>query len=240
MERQHKPILESTRNTRELGGFVTKEGKRTKNNRFLRSDPLANLTAQDIAILKKKELRLILDLRTELEQQKAPDTTIEGVVWKSYPLLDQINSNDKLSQTFPTSLASLYTQLLDHSQKVFYSILEQCIQQQGCIVFHCTAGKDRTGVLAMLLLDLVGVSKEDILADYAATDTYLKPFIEQQLQFFQSIQVQVPCHILEADPKNMEETINHLYQVYNGANGYLIELGFRQEEIEELKHSILE
>ena len=69
----NKPILQGTHNTRELGGYPLKDGGQTKRDRFLRSDSLCGLTLEDRQILKEKGLSLVIDLRSEFEQEQAPD-----------------------------------------------------------------------------------------------------------------------------------------------------------------------
>ena len=94
--------------------------------------------------------------------------------------------------------------------------------QDGCTLFHCRAGKDRTGVVAMLLLGLAGVSDEDIVADYAATQRYLGRGLRAQRVAVSAILCRRASRCLfEAIPAEMELTLEHLHERYGTVREYL-------------------
>ncbi len=234
----NKPILQGTHNTRELGGYLLKDGGQTKRNRFLRSDSLCGLTLEDRQILKEKGLSLVIDLRSEFEQEQAPDPKL-GVEHLSFPLLDQVNSGMSASG-FPSDMGQVYIGLLDHSQNTIKRVFEAMADTAGCILFHCTAGKDRTGVTAMLLLDLAGADEDLIVEDYAATALYLNPHLKDQLAMLKKMGIQDPDAVLGSPKSNMIRTLDHLRKTYGSAEKYLRLIGLSGAKIEVLKESLRE
>ena len=103
------------------------------------------------------------------------------------------------------------------------------------MLFHCTAGKDRTGILAMLLLSLAGVAREDILADYQISETYLAEII-------QLIQLRVPdlaAFAGQSRREYLEECMDLLLDKYGSVPDYLRAAGLTAGELETLRHKLL-
>ena len=94
-----------------------------------------------------------------------------GVGYVHIPMLDQLNSSG-FRGALPECMFDVYRDLLDDSASSIRRVFE-ALDTDGCALFHCRAGKDRTGVIAMLLLGLAGVSDDDIVADYVATQRYM-------------------------------------------------------------------
>ena len=235
---ENKPILQGTHNTRELGGYPLKEGRQTKKNRFLRSDSLCGITLEDRQLLKRKGLSLVIDLRSQYEQEQSPDPKL-GVPHLSFPLLDQVNSGMSAAG-FPSNMGDVYIGLLDHSQNTIKRVFEAMADTEGCILFHCTAGKDRTGVTAMLLLDLAGVEEALIIEDYAASALNLYPHLEDQMEMLKKMGVKDPDAVLGSPKSNMIRTLEHLRKTYGTAEKYLRQIGVSDAKIEVLKASVRE
>ena len=235
---ENKPILQGTHNTRELGGYPLKEGRQTKENRFLRSDSLCGITLEDRQLLKHKGLSLVIDLRSQYEQEQSPDPKL-SVPHLSFPLLDQVNSGMS-SAGFPSNMGDVYIGLLDHSQDTIRRIFEAMAETEGCILFHCSAGKDRTGVTAMLLLDLAGADEDLIIEDYAASAFNLYPHLQDQMEMLQKMGVKDPDALLGSPKSNMIRTLEHLRKMYGTAEKYLRKIGVSDAKIEVLKASLQE
>lgn len=102
----------------------------------------------------------------------------------------------------------------------------------GCALFHCRAGKDRTGVIAMLLLGLAGVADEDIVRDYAATQRFLgRGLRAQRIAVSVLLRRRAPRCLFEAIPEEMELTLAHLHEYYGSARAYLREVAGCSEEL---------
>lgn len=234
----NQPLLQGPHNTRELGGYPVKDQFVTHFNRFLRSDSLSSLTESDRRLLSQKGLTLIVDLRSEMEQTQAPDPQL-GVRHLSFPLLDHVHSGFG-NKGLPSDMSQIYIDLLDRSQPTIRSLFEAMAETEGCILFHCTAGKDRTGVTAMLLLDLAGADEELIIEDYAASGKNLYPFLGPQIEMLESIGIFDPEALLGSPRKNMVRTLNHLRSEYGGAKRYLERIGVSLHNLERLENSFVE
>lgn len=185
--------LETVQNARDLGGLSTKEGKRIKYGRLLRTANMSMLNGHDIELLRSYDLRLVLDFRTQTVIDVTPNVKIDGVKYVHIPIVRELNSrvmskNDYESRTMADILLNfsmdfegkgvlwmrdfyknLYSSDYSLSQyKIFFDYLKE--NTQGATIFHCTAGKDRTGVGAILLLSLLGIEREQIIADYLETN----------------------------------------------------------------------
>ncbi|MDO4536855.1 MAG: tyrosine-protein phosphatase [Coriobacteriales bacterium] len=170
LEPARKLELKTGFNVRELGGYAVGAGE-TAYRRFLRSGGLDMLSAQDQQRLYNYGVRLVVDLRGDNELEMARDRLAEmrGVRFLhaplydfdlSDPLLDGDDGNsDRYSLGYLTMLAN---REIIRTVFAFFATA----QEGECVLFHCAAGMDRTGVTAMLLLGLVGASKERIVADY--------------------------------------------------------------------------
>lgn len=150
-----------------------------------------------------------------------------------------MNSQD-FQGALPESLSQMYIQLLDRSAPVFADIFRIMSEVSGCVLFHCTAGKDRTGLCAMLLLSLAGVPDEVIIADYAASDGYLKEIILHQRLSLHKAGITVNEDLLHASPSNMRTALDHLRHRYGNAETYLGGAGLTDREIRALYQRLLE
>ena len=233
--------LEGTGNTRELGGYRTVGGGRTVPGRFLRSDGLQELTGEDNRSLYEYGVRCVLDLRSELEVGQQPDALQEGFVYRRFPLIDHIQS-DNMAGLLPATMEEMYCSLLDGSGDTLAAIFREMLRYPGdCVLFHCTAGKDRTGVVSMLLLALAGVDEDTIVADYAATEALMKEkFNRQRAKLRTLMGIEVPEYVGWSRPESMERTLRHLRERYGGAKAYLIRIGLSEEECCRLRRQMLE
>lgn len=236
-------ILPGLYNARDLGGLVTATGQRTAYHRFVRSDEPSALTAQDLVSLLSYPIRTVIDLRSEGEMQRRVNP------FRDHP--DICFWNVSLFQTDPDalddptvqvairhSLGELYIHLLETRQTQLAHIF-RCILDapQGAILFHCTLGKDRTGIIAALLLSLVRVSHEDIIRNYSVTYDNIRPIVDPKIAD-SSPETQ---HILKSCPKNMELFLDYLDKHYEGSSSmYLKSIGLSEAEIGSLVYRILE
>lgn len=183
--------LTSVRNPRDLGGLKTQDGHQLKSKRLIRSGKISALLPADAAWLKKYGLVKIIDLRSQDECRKTPDSTIAGV--EHYNISVSVNDTTQAA----TSLKELEKQyssdplagfrqmctsyrenvLSTKAQKAFHQVLELLANTEtGAILFHCSEGKDRTGLVTLLLLYLLGVNLETIRQDYLFSNIMLDDY----------------------------------------------------------------
>ena len=165
-------VLAGTRNTRELGGYPAACGRKTRRHAFLRSDGLSGLTDKDVQMLLDYGVCCVVDLRSESETAAAPSrlADVPGVDYYSIPMLDEAASQG-FTGGMPERMGDVYVKLLSGRGDAFARIIRIFAQHSGgTVLFNCTAGKDRTGVTAMLLLLLAGVPCEIVVADYSVSE----------------------------------------------------------------------
>ena len=223
--------LKGARNVRDLGGYPygTEEGATgtTAFGAFLRAGSLSGLRGADFARLERYGLRRVIDVRSSFETRHWPDPFAgkghPNVGYVHIPMLDQLNSSGMRGQ-IPVRMSDVYLQLLDDDADSFRCVFEalDLDDEPGCVLFHCRAGKDRTGVIAMLLLELAGVSDEGIVRDYAATGSAMTPSMWVQRALVTIIlRKRVPRSLFVAHAEEMERTLEHLHERYGTARAYL-------------------
>ena len=236
---EHKIKLAGAMNVRDLGGYPTLDGRYTKKGVYYRSDSLHNLKKEDIEKLKSLGVTLQVDLRSLQEVNKNPSKLlkIQGIDYYNTSLLDHIQSCN--FEELPTDMTTLYMELLDKNHEKIAAIFRTLLSSKGIGIFNCTAGKDRTGVIAMLLLDLALVDEEIIVADYAVSAANLSEFIKAQKAQSLNHGQELPNYIFLSNPEDMKTTIGYLKSNYKDAAGYLATCGITVEEIEELRKRLI-
>ena len=163
--------LKGLNNVRDIGG-ISINGKTLKYNLFIRGKSLYTATASDVKVLVSHGIRKIIDLRTDMEASRKPDVEIKGVSYCHIPIFNRevpgITSHKRNDAIDLTKIYAgmLKEEYLDNISK----IIKEIINTDGCVYFHCSEGKDRTGIISMILLLLLGAKKEDILEDYLYTN----------------------------------------------------------------------
>lgn len=240
---QHLLPLEGAGNARDLGGYETKDGRHTKKNVFIRCDNTNQLTQKDLDYLASRNLALAVDLRSPEELVAAPSVfeTQKDIAYKNVTMLDHIHSS-LFQGTFPDSMGELYIKMLEGSKIGFGRVFQLFLKysSDGACLFHCSAGKDRTGLVAMLLLESANIDDDIIIADYAATQVFQEEARNLQLALLHSQNLDVPEHILLSEPRNMEMALSHLRLRYGGARGYLKECGIKSEDLDTLVQRFVE
>ena len=221
----HREILEleGSFNVRDIGGYPAGEGKTTLHRRFIRAGSLAELTERGKTALLEMGVRCVIDLRSAREVAENPDAVMDDrrFSWFHLPMLDYIHSGLAygLPDDFPASLEEMYIGLLENSKESFRQLFEifGASGQEG-FLFHCTAGKDRTGVAAMLLLSLAGVGKDMIVEDYTQSEGQLKPIMA-------SFSAVIPDYLCRSQAQTMRRVIEYLEGSYGSVRGYLDHIG---------------
>lgn len=241
--------LEGITNCRELGGYAADEMNVTKWHNLLRSNTFANATEDDLQYLLDYGVNTIIDLRTKAETKKNPNPASEHPDF-NYINVDLIGQGDDGLMSFDyddvdldeMSLGRSYVNMIttnDRLKQVFDVMLAEL--EHGGALFHCTAGKDRTGVVAMLSLGLAGVTKQDIVANYQVTHTY----IENQISDFSDYGLDEGAlnkmhHLGASNPANITLAYDTVIEEFGSFNGYFENLGYSDAEITKLKNSILQ
>jgi protein tyrosine/serine phosphatase len=166
--------LERAWNFRDLGGYRARDGRPVRWRRLFRADGLDRLTEADLRQIETLGLRTVIDLRTldEVTRGRLPPTAGEPA-WHHLPMLDVLPPQEEYEAwAGPEYVATQYLAMTGSAAASIATFLELiCRPDAYPLVFHCFAGKDRTGILTALVLGLLGVPDADIVEDYALSRT---------------------------------------------------------------------
>lgn len=219
-------------NIRCLGGYATAEGATTRADAIWRGCALTGIDAPHREDLIDRGLATIVDLRRgdEIAHDLNPLADDARVIYVNIPLFDGLAPIDQMAEetggTFDFGIR--YIRALDECQDNMAAVLRTIAQAApGGVYFHCTAGKDRTGMIAMLLLANAGVDRDTIAAEYGLT-THLGAALMDRLRGIIISRGQTPertDQILSSHPETMLRVLDHLDQTYGGPVAYLDHIG---------------
>jgi protein-tyrosine phosphatase len=225
-------VLEGCVNFRDLGGYATRDGREIGWRRLFRADGLNRLTEADRALLTQLGLATVIDLRTvdEAEQRGRFPVDEVPVRYVDLPLTDVLPSAEELPDWGEASyVASRYGRMVEEGRTVLTRAIE-VLASAGSLpaVVHCSAGKDRTGVLSALVLAFLDVPDETIVDDYAlsaaAMDRLLERLKAEYPDSTQEVEKFAPA-ILHVVPETMEEFLESIRAVYGSYEGLAAALG---------------
>lgn len=234
--------LQGAVNARDLGGYPAQGTAQTAWHRFVRSDALSDLTDSDIEFLRGYGVGLVIDLRGQSEAQERPDRPLgPGITYTNITLVnfDAASAHD-MKQRLAHGIShpgEAYVQILQSTSamaRVIRAIL--ATPPTTCVLFHCQAGKDRTGALSMVLLDLAGVARWDIITNYAQTSTNLMrlDWYPRELERAGNLR-----DLLDSLPTTIAYAYDYLHTHYGSAQGYLTACGLSPSEIQALRSRLL-
>lgn len=184
--------LEKVRNPRDLGGYVGYQGRKVKMHRLIRSGKISNITSKDEKFLLDYGLTKIIDLRSPHECGKMPDSEIPGVEHLDISIAKDDNTNggkkdlDKVFATYRKDQYAGFRMMCDryrshvvkeHAQNSLHQILEVLANtEDGAVLYHCSEGKDRTGIVTVMILYILGVDMETIRQDYLYSNYMLNDY----------------------------------------------------------------
>lgn len=252
-------------NTRDLGGMPAADGKKIVYGKLIRSGKLYKLPDETVERLKAMGLKTVIDLRIYTEIEECPDTVIEGVEYVHLPVLCTVTPGITREKSMSRTMAiesrrikrefgnadnymiAMYKTVLLGDEPI--TLLRKClrliIENEGCILWHCSGGKDRAGLVAMLVEALLGVDEKIIVEDYVASHRF------QRLRFFWNrvgliIAPVVPRFkkilfgMMAAKPAYITETIKVLKETFGSVTDYCKQkLGVTDEDIALLRKKYL-
>jgi len=232
--------LTNADNVRDLGGLPAEGGRVTRWRTLLRSDDLSRLSAADIDFLFSYGVRANVDLRGADEQEKRPSAFINvtGVKYHSATLFNDVVLESYMTNDYTDyDLGKIYAgNLLACGENIRRAVeLIGSEMERGAVVYNCTAGKDRTGIMTALFLGLAGVCERDIIANYEVTRTY----IARQIEEVRRIEPSLPPDVFGSSPKNMEYLLGVLKRTHGGAESYLTNIGTNPATLDSIKKIFL-
>jgi protein-tyrosine phosphatase len=246
---QRRLPLAKTYNFRDIGGYRTHDHRRMRWGLIYRSAHLAELTDDDHALLGRIGIKLVCDFRTVAEAEAQPDRLpADGSMqYLHMPIahgkfdpaeaVARIRKGD-ISWLTDDFMTNNYLKQLDNFAHLWKQFFERLMDSRNRpLVFHCTAGKDRTGVCAALILLSAGVPESTVIADHALSNTYNAPVInriEREIRKF-GIDPDDMRAYLSAPREAMEAVVTHLKEDYGSAKAYLVDkAGIDRHGLEEL------
>lgn len=233
-------------NIRDIGGLVTHDGRTVRSGRVFRSDNPKALT--DVG---RQEFRdrvnptTVIDLRMSLEVDREGYELDEHVTIVNCPMTPQSGVNEE------QILAGLCDNLIDDYMKQIdvngrfvaqaLSLIAESSNQP--VVVHCTAGKDRTGIIIAMLLDILGVPHETIVADYHLTTRNMAPVLERIRNapvFKENGLASAPDWIFASEPETMQGFLARMTETYGGAEGWALRQGISPELLTQVRADLVE
>lgn len=240
-QRARRLEWEGCLNARDLGGYPTASGQETLWGAIIRSDTLSELTEVGRAALIDHGVRSIVDLRMPSEITQHPNPFSEpgshGIAYTNVSFLDPADPFRDVER-----LPDEYKLMLDRYAPAVGAVMTAIAEApEGGVLVHCMGGKDRTGLVSAILLDLVGVPREMIGADYALTAEYLRSRDEEWLENGPGERAHREKEIEKWTPRAevMLEVLDHVDRRYGGTEGYLQEAGVSVEDIARLRQKLL-
>ena len=239
--------LEAVHNFRDLGGYATADGRHTAWRTLFRADGLYRLTAADVVALEPLGLRTVIDLRSapELSERGRFPVDVHPVVFHHLPIIDATwevadRPEHDRDEDF---LIWAYQEMLTVGAPRFAAAFEALAEPDALpAVFHCAAGKDRTGLLAALLLGSLGVSDDDIVADYALTVEGMARFrtwaAREWPEWFERM-ASMPPAFTAALPEAMRHIVEELSAEHGSIRNYVKSIGVSDATLARLESVLL-
>lgn len=224
--------LEGGTNFRDLGGYQTADGRRVRWGQVYRSARLTELTDGDVARINALGIQTVVDFRQSEDAGQYPDRLPEGVDYHHLPVFEYVPmsrrrvllNRHRLLDTF----AGVYVNhIVERGAPTFGGLMRLLADESHLpLLFHCTAGKDRTGVAAALILRALGVPRETVVDDYLLTNRSAQIFIDE-------VNEQIDRHntrliaaeqlypLMAASPRLIAAALDHIDARYGGVEPYL-------------------
>ena len=230
-------------NLRDLGGYPTTDGRTTRWGTLYRGDGLHRLDADDCRSL---GLRTVLDLRTEHEISERGRLEVEGIDWHHLPVIRTTWEADWWTEgsTAERFLADRYLTMLEEGAEALADALRTLARPERVpAAFHCAAGKDRTGVLAALVLSLLGVDDDTIAADYGLSRRGMDRLVEFVRRTYPErldTMADQPAAFLDAPDAAMHVFLADLRAAHGSVEGYVESIGVDHDVAEGLRANLLD
>ncbi len=237
-------VLDGARNVRDLGGYPVGDGRQTRWRSLLRGDALHMLSEADIEALIAHGVTTVIDLRNpqELEREANPFMNDARVRYENVSLFSALAPVEMMAaQSIDFDMGDRYCHALDNCQLAIAKVLTTIARApDGIVLFHCTAGKDRTGIIAALMLAHAGVDEATIIEDYALTGSIFAPVLAEfrARAIARGVPSDLADLILASAPQSMARTLGYLAGHYGGAGTYFARIGLGEAEIASLEQRL--
>lgn len=235
--------IDGTYNFRDVGGYPASGGT-TRRGKLYRADALGRLGESGRAALRELGVRVVIDLRDDFEVDALPDD-LDGLDVEVLRL-PVFEGSGASASTVGATIVHLYDKIVfQHTDVIVRALREIADTGEEPVVVHCTAGKDRTGIVVALALLAVGVDRETVVSDYALTEANLEgPWLEGMLELVRGYGVEVTPDlrvILGGSPREaLETTIDRIEERAGSLRAYLLDAGLDEVELAKLRSVLVE
>ena len=252
------PRFEKLYNFRDVGGMRTTDGRTLKTGVLFRSDALSRMSARDQATLQALNLKLICDLRAPKESQKRPaprkiDVAVINVPLHEQPMHDRIHREVRGflfgksgDEEFHVLTRDYYRHLAFEQTARMREVITLLAKEESLpALFHCTAGKDRTGLVAAVIQLMVGVPYEAVLEDYLRTNDSFAPRLDKIVRFLRVLTLfraspERVRTVLKAHPRFLDDVHAQIVERFGTIERYLSEAcAIDTETVRRLKTRLL-
>ena len=234
-------------NFRDLGGYHGLDGQVTKWRTLFRADGLHRMGDEELAVFANLGIRTVVDLRTpgELEERGVFSAADVGAGYHHLPVLDVIWDAGTVNteESAVDFLAQRYLEMLDVGQGALGGALALAADPESLpLVFHCAAGKDRTGVLAAIVLSLLGVEDEVIAHDYSLSGIGMRRFRDWFAKTFPDrveAMADQPAAFMDAPAEAMQRFLASLQERHGSVDAYVAGIGVPDDVVRDLRANLL-
>ena len=235
--------LQGAVNFRDLGGYVAGGGLRTRWRTLFRADGLGELTEADLSVLRALGIRTVIDLRSGQELERGRfDVDAHPVAFHHFPFIHELPDAEAFERR-PGLLGAQYQEMLSDAGGQILAALQVLAAPDALpAVFHCTAGKDRTGLLSAIVLSLLGVDERTVVADYALSGEAMERLRAKLILKYPDGRdaIENLDEVFSADPAQMELLLDHLRERYGSVDEYVAGIGAGPGLVEGLRAGLLE
>lgn len=257
--------LEDGRNFRDLGGYATEDGQTVKWGKLFRSGVMDGLTEADYDYLSSLDIKVVCDLRTSFEREEEPTDWKAGEAEYLYfpdPVQDPATSfgavfrdPELTAEKVANAFGDAYFEIAHEQAPAYTAMFDKLAAGEAPLAFNCSAGKDRTGVGAALILSVLGVPRETIVEDYALSDDYvdyMSEFLNEDARkkaeeegspyaFLFQLPPEVVSPMMESRPEYIEKFFSDIEAEYGSVETFLKEkVAVTNEEIAAIRANYLQ
>ncbi len=236
-------------NFRDLGGYRTRDGHTVTWRRLFRSGEFRNMTGSEFKRLTGEiGLTSVIDLRSsmEVERQGIGHLSEAGIIYHNVSFITGGGNREEDEQLFRkfTNMGEFYSHLVRQSEfgeRIVAALKIIAEPENHPLVFHCAIGKDRTGILAAILLSVLGVEDKDIIEDYAFSTPYMEELLNRINTDPKMAEMagHLPAYFWKAAPESMALFLSTLKKEYGSVKGYLEDQGIEPLLIQRLETALL-
>ncbi|WP_294286816.1 tyrosine-protein phosphatase [uncultured Chryseobacterium sp.] len=236
-------------NFRSVGNIKNKDGRILKEGKLYRSANLFKLKPESFKTIKELGIMEIIDLRNSKEIAQKPDRLPEGIVYKNESAFedegDQLNQARKLvlkgkvnGNDAEKRMLDFYRNYVTEHPEVIRKIVTEILESDTPILYHCTAGKDRTGIITALVLTVLRFDQETVVNDYLVSNNYRQKLVEKRLRLARNLHFIYPkldIRVLEklswVETAYLNAAFNEIHKKYGSADQYIQKvLGISEEK----------